>query len=294
MIRHKLLNFLRDPLFHFLVLGAGLFMVYSVVNGPVSVPVNRIIIDESQALRLSGQFQRTWMRPPTRVELQGLAEDFVKEEILYREAKALGLDQDDLVIRRRLRQKMEFLNEDLTEPKAPTNSELQAFLDANEDRFRPLDRFSFQQVYLNPRKTTGDMKRTADELITRLNGNPALSDDPRLIGDVTLLPTRLDAVTEPEVANTFGKRFAKQIKNAPSGRWSGPYESGYGFHLVRITERETGGPPTMAEIRPVLEREWYSERRKEAKDRLYQALRAHYDVDIRLPDDTTGKTLAVR
>lgn len=94
MIRHKFLWFLRDPLCHFLVLGAVLFMLYSAVNGPAGVPADLIVIDENQALRLSGQFQRTWMRPPTRQELQRLADDFVKEEILYREAKALGLDQD--------------------------------------------------------------------------------------------------------------------------------------------------------------------------------------------------------
>jgi hypothetical protein len=294
MIRHKFLRLIRDPLCHFLVLGAGIFILYSVVNGPAKMPADRIIIDENQVLRLSAQFQRTWMRPPTRQELQGLADDFLKEEILYREAKALGIDQDDLVIRRRLRQKMEFLNEDLTEPKAPTNAELQSYFDANRDKFRRSDRLSFQQIYLNPLESTGDLKQTAVELLTRLNSNPALSADPNSIGDVTLLPTQLDAATEPEVAHTFGKSFAKVIKNATIGRWSGPYESGYGLHLVRVIEHETGGLPAMAEIRPILEREWYEERRNELKDSFYQALRARYDVEIRLPDDTTGRTLAVR
>lgn len=294
MIRHKLLRYLRDPLFHFLVLGTVLFILYSVVNGPARMSADRIVIDENQAMRLSEQFQRTWMRPPSRQELLGLAEDFVKEEILYREAKALGLDQDDLVIRRRLRQKMEFLNEDLTEPKAPTNAELQSYFDANRDKFRRSDRFSFQQIYMNPLKSTGDLKQTAVELLTRLNSNPALSADPNSIGDVTLLPTQLDAATEPEVAHTFGKNFAKVIKNATIGRWSGPYESGYGLHLVRVMKHETGGLPDMAEIRPILEREWYAERRKEAHNSFYQALRARYDVKIRLPAVPGGKMLAVR
>lgn len=294
MIRHKFLRLIRDPLCHFLVLGAGIFILYSVVNGPAKMPVDRIIIDENQVLRLSAQFQRTWMRPPTRQELQGLADDFLKEEILYREAKALGLDQNDLVIRRRLRQKMEFLNEDLTAPEAPTEAQLQAFFDSNQDRFRQPDRFSFRQVYLNPRKSGGDVKRITDELITLLNSNPTISADPNPIGDVTLLPTKLDAATEPEVANIFGKGFAKDIKNATTGRWSGPYESGYGIHLVHMMKHETVGLPAMAEIRPILEREWYEERRNELKDSFYQALRARYDVEIRLPDNTTGKTLAVR
>jgi len=294
MIRQTILRFLRDPLIHFLVLGAGIFMVYSVVNGTAGPPVDRIVIDETQALRLADQFQRTWMHLPTRQELQGLAEDFVKEEILYREAQALGLDQDDLVIRRRLRQKMEFLNADLAEPQAPTDTQLQAYLDANQDRFRRPDRFSLQQVYLNPNKPSGDVKQAAAELLARLNTDPALAADLKLIGDATMLPAQLDAVTRREVANTFGLGFAKDIKNMPMGRWSGPYESSYGLHLVRITRREADGLPAMAEIRPILEREWYAERRKEANERFYRALRARYDVEIRLPADSADTTLAVR
>ena len=293
-MRQFFLKLLREPLFHFLILGAGLFVVYSAVNGSVSNPVDRIVVDETQVLRLAEQFQRTWMRPPTRQELKALAEDYVKDEILYREAQALGLDQDDLVIRRRLRQKMEFINADLTEPQAPTDVQLQAYLDANQDRFHRPDRFSLQQIYLNPNKPAGGVKRAAVELLARLNTDPAMAADPKLIGDATMLPDRLDAVTRREVANTFGRSFAEDIENVPTDRWSGPYESSYGLHLVRITRREAGGLPAIAEIRPILEREWYAERRKEANERFYQVLRARYDVEIRLPAYSADTTLAVR
>ena len=294
MIRQLFPRFLRDPLFHFLVLGAALFMVYSAVDGTAGAPADRIVVDETQALRLADQFQRTWMRLPTRQELQGLAEDFVKEEILYREAQALGLDQDDLVIRRRLRQKMEFLNADLAEPQAPTDVHLQTYFEVNQDRFRRPDRFSLQQVYLNPNKPAGDVKREVVELLARLNTNPALAADPNSLGDATMLPAQLDGVTQREVNNTFGRGLAKDIEDLPLGQWSGPYESSYGIHLVRITNREAGGLPAMAEVRPILEREWYAERRKEANERFYQTLRARYDVEIRLPSDSAGKTLALR
>ena len=288
------LRFLRDPLFHFLVLGAGLFMVYSAVNGTAAAPADRIVVDETQALRLADQFKRTWMRLPTRQELQGLAEDFVKEEILYREAQALGLDQDDLVIRRRLRQKMEFLNADLVEQQAPTEVQLRAYFDANQDRFRRPDRFSFQQIYFNPDKRSGDVKQTAVELLVDLNTDPALAADPNSLGDATMLPAQLDGVTQREVNNTFGRGFAKDIEDLPLGQWSGPYESSYGLHLVRITTREAGDLPAVAEIRPVLEREWRTERRKAANERFYESLRARYNIEIRLPADSSDKTLAVR
>ena len=294
MIHQTIHKFLRDPLFHFLALGAALFVVYAAVNGSAGAPADRIVVDETQALRLADQFQRTWMRPPTEQELQGLAEDYVKEEILYREALALGLDQDDLVIRRRLRQKMEFLNADLVEPQAPTDVQLQAYFDANKDRFRRPDRFSFQQVYLNPHKPAGNVKRAAVDLLAHFNTNPSLAADPTSLGDATMLPAQLDGVTRREVANTFGREFAKDIEDMPMGRWSGPYESSYGLHLVRMTERKAGGLPALAEIRPVLEREWRAERSKEANERFYEALRARYDVEIRLPADSAGKMLAGR
>jgi hypothetical protein len=234
------------------------------------------------------------MRPPTRQELEGLTEDFVREEILYREAQALGLDQDDLVIRRRLRQKMEFLSTDIIEQQAPTDAELQAFLEANKDKFRMPDRFSFQQVYLNPYRSAGDVEGAAARLLVRLNAQPDLEVDSNLIGDATMLPTALVAATLREVDSVFGRGFAKAIENTPTGRWAGPFESSYGLHLVCMTAREAGSLPTLEEVRSIVEREWFAERRRAANDEFYQALRQRYDVEIRLPADSAGTTLAVR
>ena len=285
---------LREPLLHFLILGAGIFLVYFVVNDRAGVPSERIVVDENQALRLAEQFQRTWMRPPTWQELKGLTEDFVREEILYREAQALGFDQNDLVIRRRLRQKMEFLSTDLIKQQAPTDADLQAYLEANKDKFRAPDRFSFQQVYLNPYRSAGDVKGAAAQLLVRLNAKSDLEVDPKLIGDATMLPAKLDAATPREVDNVFGRGFAEAIENAPTDRWTGPFESSYGLHLAHMTAREAGSLPTLEEVRSIVEREWFAERRRAANDEFYQALRQRYDVEIRLPADSVSTTLAVR
>jgi parvulin-like peptidyl-prolyl isomerase len=185
-------------------------------------------------------------------------------------------------------------NADLTEQQPPLEADLQAYFDSNQDRFRLPARFSFHQIYLNPAKHTGDLRRKADELLRRLTTEASSAVDPNMIGDATLMPARLDAVTQREVANTFGREFAKNIENAPTGRWSGPYASSFGLHLVHITDREAGGLPTITEIRPILEREWYTERRKEANERLYQAIRERYDIEIRLPAGSSDKTLAQR
>jgi parvulin-like peptidyl-prolyl isomerase len=293
MINNRILKIIKDPLLHFLVLGAGLFLLYSVIDKSGETATQRIVVDQNQALRLAEQFRRTWMRPPTHQELENMAQEFVKEEILYREALALGLDRDDLVIRRRLRQKMEFISSDLVEPKAPLETELQTYFDANREKFRSPDRYSLQQVYLDPSKTSSDVLRTAEDLIRRLNSNPALAPDPTSIGDFTILPYQVDALTGHEVANIYGKAFATYIADAPGGRWSGPYESSFGVHLIRILNREPGQIPSMAEIRRVIEQEWTAKQRNAANDAYYQMLRSRYDVEIRLPDPA-NKTLAMR
>ena len=161
----------REPLVHFLLLGGMLFGAWYLFNDQPQVSdSNRIVIDEAQMASLAATFQRTWLRPPTHEELLGLVQDRIKEEILYREALALGLDRDDQVIRRRLRQKMEFVSIDLTEPDPPTEAQLQAYLDANRDRFRTSERLSFTQVYLKQ-----DKQERATALLQRLAGHPRRS-----------------------------------------------------------------------------------------------------------------------
>jgi hypothetical protein len=284
----------REPLVHFLLLGAGLFLLYSLINNNTGdQPPNRIVVDEGQARRLAEQFQRTWIRPPTRQELEGLVEDYIKEEILYREALALGLDQDDLVIRRRMRQKMEFLNEDLVELQPPTDAQLQAFLKNHPDKFRRPGRLSFQQVYLNPERYD-DGKARAMALLKRLNTAPTPASSAENVGDPTLLPYELTAVTLEEVARTFGSTLAEALTEASAGRWAGPFPSSYGLHLVRVTDRKAGNTPALEEIRSIVEREWLAERRMAVKNRFYETLRERYQVVVEMPEDATGEQLVSR
>jgi len=289
---HRLIH---EPLLHFLVLGAGLFLLYAFAGNSSGLPQNRIVVDEAQVGRLAEQFQRTWMRPPTREELAGLAEDFVKEEILYREAVALGLDKDDLVIRRRMRQKMEFLNADLVEQAEPTDAELQAYLDANPTKFERPQRFSFQQIYVDPERHSDDPEGYAAAMLARIAEDPALAAQPQSLGDPTLLPPGLNRASAHDITSVFGVDLTAAVLGAERGVWSGPYRSSYGLHLLHLVMTEPGSIPSFAEVRPLLEREWYNARRQEASERFHQALRARYSVEIRLPpEDAGGDNLAAR
>jgi len=277
----------REPLVHFLLLGGMLFGAWYLFNDQPQVSdSNRIVIDEAQMASLAATFQRTWLRPPTHEELLGLVQDRIKEEILYREALALGLDRDDQVIRRRLRQKMEFVSIDLTEPDPPTEAQLQAYLDANMDRFRTSERLSFTQVYLKR-----DEQQRATALLQRLAGRPPSQLALDQLGDADLLPGVMQQADQPEIGRVFGRGFAEALSAAPLGRWSGPYASPYGQHLVYVSERLPAREPSLGEVRTAVAREWLAERERDANERFYRALRDRYTVEVAYPKVAAGDKL---
>lgn len=278
---------LREPLVHFLLGGTALFLLYGRVAGPGEEPPERIVVTEQRIATLAEGFARTWLRPPTRAELEGLVEDFVREEILYREALALGLDRDDLVVRRRMRQKMEFLNQDLVEPVEPSEAEMAAFLAANPEVFREPERLDLRQVFLDPQRSgAGDVEERAASLLERLRREPELDRAGDGLGDPTLLPARLEAATPEELAASFGAAFAEALAGVPSDGWSGPIASAYGLHLVRVDARRPARLPRLDEVRGAVEREWAAEQGRAADARFQRALRAGYEVEVRLPAET--------
>ena len=274
----KFRRFIREPLLHFLLVGALLFLVFGLRQDPVTDSANRIVVDAGQVEQLSVQFQRTWMRPPTKRELEGLVESHVRDEVYYREAVALGLDKDDPVMRRRMRQKLEFLFEDLT-AETPTEEQLSGYLEENSDYFRIEPRVSFQQLYLNP-DNRADPVGDARRLLTSLEEGAA----PATSGDPSLLPSELTQASTSEIARTFGREFADEVSQMPPGGWLGPVYSGLGVHVVRVIDREEGRLPELAEVRPVVEREWLANRRQELKDLSYSRLREGYEIILEFPD----------
>jgi hypothetical protein len=271
---------LREPLLHFVVLGAGLFVLFGLVGGPAEERPDRIVISAAKVENLAELFRRTWRRPPTQAEIDGLIEDYIKEEILYREALALGLDRDDIVIRRRLRQKMEFIGEDLAPPVEPTDAELQAVLAEHADRFRAPARVSFTQVYLSPDRRGEDAWGDAERMLVALDAGSA---DPARSGDPILLEQDYRELAAQDVERLFGRAFAAQVAELPVGRWSGPVESGYGLHLVLVHERTLARLPDLAEVRDAVANEWGAARRQEANRAFYKALRARYEVSVERP-----------
>ena len=265
---------LREPLVHFLGLGAALFLAFGLTQERGGKAPNRILVDASQVAQLAAQFSRTWLRPPTQEELTGLIESHVRDEVYYREALAMGLDQSDPVIRRRMRQKLEFILEDLT-AEEPADEVLTAFLQQHPDRFQVEPRVSFRQLYLNPERRR-DLDGDAEKMLQRLHAGAA----PESVGDPTLVQYEYILATQSEIARSFGETFALDVVELAPGAWTGPIHSGLGAHLVLVTERKDGRLPELAEVRSQVEREYLAQRRQALKDMAYQKLRAAYEVII--------------
>lgn len=278
-------SILREPLVHFLLLGAALFALDAWLRPTAATPANtEIVVSEARIRNLAQNFRRTWQRPPTREELDGLVESHVREEVFYREALALGLDRDDTIIRRRLQQKIEFISEEAAALAQPTDEELNAYLKANADAFRVEPRVTFSQIYLDPRKRSSTLDADAKRLLAALNSGSA-SQDPARLGDrLMMLEPRYEGESKTELARLFGSEFAEALVKQPAGLWAGPIASGYGVHLVKVESLVAGGLPELAAVRPLVEREWANAKRQELSKVFYEKLRAKYAIKVWVPE----------
>jgi PPIC-type PPIASE domain len=268
-------SLLKEPLLHFLLLGLLLFLLYGRV-APPSVEGNQITVSRGVITGLATQFQATWSRPPTAVELDGLVDSYVRDEILFREGVALGLIRDDPVIKRRVRQKLEVLIEEEGRTGGASDEELAAYLNSNAAKFRVPPVLSFEQVLFDPASSGDNLESVVKASIAALNNGAA----PESQGKASMLPRRVDQLPLDLVVRDFGDEFGTALETAPVGQWTGPVSSGFGVHVVRITERKPGYVPTLDEARIAVTREWESEQREAALASNYERLREDYDVVI--------------
>jgi hypothetical protein len=277
---------MREPLMHFVVIGAAVFGLYTLVAGSDREDArDTIVVTEGRVQQLAQVFAKTWQRPPTREELRGLIDAYIKEEVYYREALKLGLDRDDTLIRRRMQQKMEFVTEPSDAFLVADDDALQAFLDAHKAEFRVEPRIAFDQVFLNPEKPGEAAPVRAKQTLETLKAS-APGEIPPDVGDPTLLPTSMPLSALSGVARNFGEAFAANLTDLPENEWAGPIKSPYGLHLVRVTKRLDGYDPELAEVRDAVAQEWRTEKRDEFQEQAYDDLLAKYEVVL-----PSGKTV---
>jgi len=262
---------LKEPILHFILIGLLLFLVYSRL-APPGASNERIVVTAPMIAAIAREHQARWQRPPTEQELAALVQAWVREEILYREGVAQGLDRDDAVIKRRVRQKLEVIAEEQLARDAATDADLQAHLSRHGERFQRPGTVSFQQIYFAADAPAAQVQAARQ---AALRGG-----DPAQLGQPTMLPRSASELPLDLAARDFGSDFATQLGTLPLGEWAGPVRSAFGQHLVRITERTAASVPPLDEVRGAVAREWENERRAASMAASYQALRSRYEVVI--------------
>ena len=270
---------LKKPAIHIVFLGLIVGAAILLAKGPPTADASRrVVVTGADLLQQRAAFMRTWQREPTAEELRGALEQHIRQEVLYREALAREYDRDDLVVRRAMQQKMEFLaaSQALQEP--PTEEEIEAFFALRQQRYRLPAVLSFSQIYLSPDKRGVGAEQAAIDLLAQLRAEDPDARDLASYGDAIMLETSYAGQNEREVSAAFGEVFAEAVVRLPVGEWQGPVSSGYGLHLVKVVEREESRVPEWREVAGRVIGDMEFEAKASSKDQLYQEIAQNYEV----------------
>lgn len=271
------MRILKEPLLHFVLIGLLLFLVFRIMNPPATDQRDQIVVSNGLIEHLGTNFARTWQRPPDEAEMIGLIREYVRDEVAYREALNLGLDRDDSIVRRRMRQKLEFLFEDAIAADEASDEDLAAFLSENAEDYAFDPEFTLLQIYINPERHDAPAAQ-AEQLLKEVREKDALLEDVSALGDGLMLPSRLDLAPLWQIKRSFGEDFSDALIDLEPGGWEGPVISGYGLHLVYIVEKVAGREAELAEVRDSVLRDWSMRRKEESLDRLYREMTERYEI----------------
>lgn len=281
----------REPLVHFLVGGLLLFVGYAALRREApSEPTSRQIELTLEDLRgLEIAFTSRWQRPPTPDEMVGMVESKVREEVLYREALALGLEKGDTIVKRRMAQKMEFLAEDGSAAREPGSGELAAWFEQNAQRFAVPGRVSFRHLYFGPDQRGARAQDDAAKALDPIRGQPEDAPAAQALGDPFMFQATFADRTPEQLAKDFGPGFASSLFALAPGSWQGPIESGYGWHLVFVSALAAGRVPAFEEVEPEVKAAWQDEQRAEASRKAYEEMRAKYELVLPAPPEAATR-----
>ena len=268
----RLLKILREPVLLFFVLGVLLFILYERASGYVDRFNKRVYVSQSQVALLEETYTNTWNRPPGEEEREALINDFIMDEIFYKEAVAMGLDKTDLTVKRRLRQIMEMMMDEYATI-YPSEDQLRTYLEEHHEKFRRDNRISFRQLHFSAEKW-----EEANQFLSRMQASERAYE--AYAGGLLLLPEYYENEISFEVDKAFGAYFATRIFELETGAWTGPLESPFGWHLIFIFDIQEGEVPELEEIWDQVEREWTVERKNEIKEEGYRVLREKYNIVV--------------
>ncbi|MET0743615.1 MAG: peptidylprolyl isomerase [Microvirga sp.] len=286
-------RWLRDPLLHFLLIGVALFCGYRWLNPPPERAdrADQIVLTSDDLRQIAIAWMAQGRGKPTPEQVTALVEGKIREEVLYREALALGLDRDDTIVKRRLAQKMEFLAEDASSLREPDRPELETWYRAHAEAFAAPPRVSFTHIYFSSDKRGEAGKDEAAKALGAVAGQPRGTPDASKLGDPFMFQDSYGDRTPAQILSLFGPDFATALFQAAPGSWQGPIRSGYGWHLVYVDGIMPARVPALAEVEPEVRTEWIAGQRARAKEQAFAAMRARYEV-VMPEEDTRQAGLA--
>jgi len=277
---------LREPLVHFLFIGVVIYALYGLFAEPVVEENDKtIVVTAGEIEWMRASWKKRWNRPPTAKEFDGLIQQYIKENVLYREALTMGLNKHDTVIRRRLAQKLEFLAKDLVALTPPTEAELQAYFDEHQVRYQEPTLYTFTQVFFDPDKRGDATLDDAETVKATLIAQGDTIDDPGALGDGLMLQNYYPQKDRDEIQRNLGSGFTETLLTLATGQWHGPVLSGFGVHLVYVSNIDEPPPPMFAEVRERVIADWSLDRGEELNDKFYTSLREQYTIVIEEPED---------
>jgi hypothetical protein len=272
---------LRDPLVHFLLIGAAIYAAYGLLDPAAEAEdAATITVSQGEIKSITEQWTRLWNRPPTEAELAGALRTHVRTRILYKEALSMGLDRNDQVIERRLAQKIELLSRSLVVPEPPSDEVLAAWYAENPDQFRAADTYTLSQVFFDPDLRGDSTSADAAAALATLQAMDAVPEDLSAYGDRGIVGSYYAGRDETQLSRVFGGGFVKQLVQLGPGRWHGPVLSGYGTHLVYVHHVVKAEPPALADIREQVQEAWMLEQVEERSAAFIDELIERYDVVV--------------
>jgi hypothetical protein len=280
-VRNTLIRVAREPLAQFLLIGVCIYGAYAIFGAPDEDADERtIVVDANRIKGFIAAWERRWNRPPTSQELDGIVQQFVREDILYREAVAIGLDVDDPITRRRMAQKLEFLTKDIARLKEPQEGELERYFEENAELYRKPDLITFSHVYLDPDKRGAGTLDDAAELLMELEGAGEPEPGSLRSGDRFMLQSYYPEKSGIDIRRQFGTGFSESVMRLEPGKWHGPVLSGYGTHLVYVHALEVAPPPVFAEVREYVLENWQIAQQEEFNAQYFESLKSRYEIVI--------------
>ena len=280
------MKFLREPLLHFMLIGAAIYLLYAVFAEPAAEETDKtIIVSAGEIEWMNTVWQKRWSRAPTSEELDGLIKQYIKETVLYREALTMGLNKHDQVIRRRLAQKLEFLAKDLVALTPPTEEELQVYFTEHQEYYTEPTRFTFTQVFIDPDKRGDATLEDAEKIKATLIARGESIDDVSGTGDDIMLQNYYLEKDQAEIQKQFGSGFAESLVELSPGQWHGPVLSGYGVHLVYVHSIVEPPAIVLEDVHERVTLDWETEKGIELNEQFYESLREQYTIIIEEPLD---------